>query len=451
MIVPERPPTLSEAMAMLSADPAMFGKMLASAEFRPTVSDRYLHWEKLRRKTPPPGLTSKQWWAMVKFTRVSLWRQLPFTSTDGKHFKVAIPDPLQRALSEADRNLSGRVAIPDQIANPGTRDRYLMSALVEEAITSSQLEGASTTRKVATEMLRTGRQPVDASERMIYNNYLAMRFIRKTVDQPLTVELIREMQRRITDGTLDDPADAGSIRTSDDIKVYGAGGEVLHAPPPAKTLKRRLDTLCRFANETPEKDRYLHPIVRAVLLHFMLAYDHPFVDGNGRTARALFYWSMLRSGYWLSEFLSISMILRKSPAKYALSYLYTETDENDTTYFVLHQLDVLHRAIEALHEYVKKKIRDMQRTQDLLRYSQEFNHRQLALLTHALRNPDASYTVSSHANSHMVARPTARTDLKELAARGLLLEFRGAGKGGPAGYRPAPDLEDKVERVKSRS
>jgi Fic family protein len=48
---------------------------------------------------------------------------------------------------------------------------------MEEAITSSQLEGAATTREVAKEMIREGRQPRDRSERMILNNYLTMQRI----------------------------------------------------------------------------------------------------------------------------------------------------------------------------------------------------------------------------------------------------------------------------------
>jgi Fic family protein len=63
----------------------------------------------------------------------------------------------------------------------------------------------------------------------------------------------------------------------------------------------------------------------------MLGYEHPFEDGNGRTARALFYWSMLNQGFWLTEFLTVSKILRKAPAKYARSFLYTEQDSNDLT------------------------------------------------------------------------------------------------------------------------
>jgi len=98
----------------------------------------------------------------------------------------------------------------------------------------------------------------------------------------------------------------------------------------------------------------------------MVGYDHPFADGNGRTARALFYWSMARSGYWLMEYTSISHILRKAPAKYMRAYLHTESDKNGTTYFVLHQLQTIRHAITALHDYVDRKVREQRETQQLL-------------------------------------------------------------------------------------
>lgn len=156
-----------------------------------------------------------------------------------------------------------------------------------------------------------------------------------------------------------------------------------------------------FANAGTSGDDYLHPAIRAILLHFWVGHDHPFEDGNGRTARALFYWSMLNQGYWLAEYLTISKILTKAPAKYARSFLYTEWDDNDLTYFVLYQLSVVGRAIDELHSYLARKMREVREVEHMLR-SVPLNHRQLALLGHALRYPDATYTFASHANSNDV-------------------------------------------------
>lgn len=420
-------------------------RMLAAGASSATVGgDRYIHWDRLRFRAPPPGVTLEEWWLAIKYARLSMTKPLPCTDAAGEPFTLATPDPLLRYLSEADRDLSGRVPIPEELTNPGTRDRYRISASIEEAITSSQLEGASTTRKVAAEMLRSGRKPTDRGERMIFNNYKAIRLIREMEKDPLTPDAVLQLHRVVTDQMLEDPADSGRLRTSDDVAVVDAKtGEVLHQPPKAGELPKRLAALCDFANEKTPRS-YLHPIVRAVLLHFFLAYDHPFVDGNGRTARALFYWSMARSGYWLCEFLSISHFLRKAPAEYARSFLYTETDANDTTYFVLSQLATFQKAIAALHDYVREKMRLIQRTQTILRQSHAFNHRQLALLGHAIENPGTVYSVTAHANSHHVTRMTARSDLNHLAKAGLLTPIR-AGRGFV--YTVPTDLERRLERL----
>jgi Fic family protein len=428
--------------------PDFLARVIAAAAYSPTIdTDDYAHWDRLRYHRPPRGLTHEEWWAALKVARLSSRNELPFCDTKGVPFHVTSPDPLLRHLSDVDRDLSGRVPIPDQLVNPGTRDRYRVSASIEEAITSSQLEGASTTRRVAAEMLRSGRRPTDKSERMIFNNYLAIREIRELQSQPLTPAGILRVHRTLTDRTLDDPADGGVFRTSDDVKVYDTEtGEVLHTPPTWSDLPRRMALLCDVANEK-QPAHYVHPVVRALLLHFVLAYDHPFVDGNGRTARALFYWSMARSGYWLCEYLSISHFLRKAPSAYARSFLLTESDENDVTYFLLAQLAVLRQAISAMHEHVRDTMRGIQRAQALLQQSRAFNHRQLAVLADALRRPDASYSATAHANSHQVTRQTARTDLKELAARGLLLPLA-VGRGFL--FTVPGDLEDRLETLGSR-
>jgi Fic family protein len=199
--------------------------------------------------------------------------------------------------------------------------------------------------------------------------------------------------------------------------------------------------MCRFANDQPTEG-FLHPVIRSILLHFWLAYDHPFEDGNGRTARAIFYWSMLKHGYWLTEFLSISTILKRAPGQYARAFLYTETDGLDTTYFVLNQLKVICGAISELHAYLARKARQVRETEKLLRQA-DLNHRQVALLSHALRHPDAEYTFHSHQTSHGVVYQSARTDLLDLELRGLL-ERRTVGQ--RFVFRPVPDLSERLAR-----
>lgn len=407
----------------------------------PDIDGTYLHWDELRHRTPPEGLTHEEWWLGLKFRRKSSAKTVPLLGINGESFHFTQPDLVFESLHEIDMGAGVYIQMPSEITNQETRDRYYISSLIEEAITSSQLEGAATTREVAKEMLRMNRTPRDRSEQMILNNFLTMRRIGELRDEPLNPKLVLEIHRIITEQTLDDPSAAGRLRNHDeDIGVWTPDNLLLHNPPPTAGLADRMTTMCEFANGSVP-DTFIHPIIRAIILHFWLAYDHPFYDGNGRAARALFYWSMLHNKYWLFEFITISSILRKAPSKYARSFLYTETDDNDLTYFVIYQLDVIRRAIRELHSYIRRKGKQLQVVEAELRGIEVFNYRQKALISHALRHPQHRYTIESHMRSHAVVYQTARTDLLDLRDKALLE----AGKVGRKWmFTPAPDLHRRL-------
>lgn len=409
---------------------------------RGLVAGKYLHWDKIFRLAPPEGVTVTEWWTALKIARGAGRRMLPLQNKTGQ-FSYSL-DSLIESLHKIDQMASGNIQISDRVTNPGTRDRYVVSSLIEEAITSSQLEGASTTRKEAKEMLRSGREPRDRSERMIVNNYLAMQRVREMVAKPLTISMICELHRIVTLDTLDDLSAAGRPQTPEEerVGVYANDDQLLFKPPPAAEIPPRLKALCDFANGVPPSDAFVHPVVRAIIVHFMLAYIHPFADGNGRTARALFYWSMLSNGYWLTEFLTISSILKKAPGKYSRAFLYTETDDDDVTYFLGYQLDVINRAIKELHEYLDRKIEEVHEAERLAKRRSNLNHRQLALLGHAMRNVDARYTIRSHQTSHNVVYQTARSDLLALVGMGLLNVTR---MGRTDHFRPPSDLPARLK------
>lgn len=437
-------PTLNE---LLEKTPP--GQATAIVEARDSLREAggpWPHWDELRHRTPPAGFSREDWWLAIKLTRMGRLRKLPLLDAAGQPFQVAV-DAVLEMLHQIDQRSAGLIALPEPLTNAETRDRYLVSSLMEEAITSSQLEGASTTRQVAAEMLRSGRPPTDHSERMIRNNYEAIQYIRSLRDRPLTTADVLELHRILTDGTLKNPDAAGRLQTPADERVTVVArdtGDILHIPPPAEQLPGRLEEMVRFANGETPRGQFLHPVIRAVMLHFWLAYDHPFEDGNGRTARALFYWCLIRNGYWLFEFVSISSILRKAFARYGRSYLHAESDENDATYFVRHQLEVMLQGIANLEIYLARKVAQIRAVEERLRNAARWNHRQLALLGHALRHPGARYTIKSHQRSHDVAYATARADLLALAEGGLLKPARQGAK--TLEFQVPADLEQRLAR-----
>ena len=444
MKVPLSPPDI----ASLLSDARVEDLVALVASARPVdPKGRYLHWDEMRHRQPPEELTTEQWWLGTALSRQVSSRSLPLTSIDGSPFRFSNVDQIQEMVHRIDQQASGQILTDQQVMNRQSSGRYLVSSLEEEAITSSLLEGAATTRRIAKELLRSGRRPADKGERMIVNNYAAMEAARGLAEgnTPLTPAEVLDLHRIVASGTLDSEADAGHLQAVEDerVAIVWDDGTILHRPPPASELPERLANLCRFANEELGEG-FLHPVIRAIVLHFWMGYDHPFADGNGRVARALFYWAMLRHGYWLAQYLSISSILRRAPAQYARSYLHVETDNNDLTYFIIHQLRVIERAIDSLRDYLKRKAVEVREVESLLRGDMPLNHRQIAVVGNALRDTQQSLTIKAHARFQQVTIQSARTDLLGLEELGLFSKRR---VGKRFVFTPERNLADRLRAL----
>ena len=152
----------------------------------------------------------------------------------------------------------------------------------------------------------------------------------------------------------------------------------------------------------------------------MLAFFHPFVDGNGRTSRALVYWYLLKRGYWLTEYLSISRIIYKSKTQYEKSFLYTENDDLDLSYFINYNLVVLKKAYEDLRTYLQKKIREQKELLTLIGIA-EINERQVQIIKALDETPASIFTAKELTNRFGITAKTARNDLQRLVTIGLMV------------------------------
>ena len=409
----------------------------------------YRPWEYYFRAEPvPDGLMREEWWYAVRTARASTARPTPFIMTDGTRLTFNLPDRFLRLNEEITAQARGQVELPAEVATQGVRDRYLINSLYEEAITSSQMEGASTTRRDAKKMLREKKDPRTRSERMILNNFLALEFVRDHLGEELTPEFICGVHRIVTDGTLDEAEDAGRLQRQGEerIRIYGSEGDeqLLHVPPPAEELPERLQRLCDFANGVGEyASQYVPPLVRALVVHFMMGYDHYFVDGNGRTARVIAQWVMLREGFFLMDFVPVSRLLHKAPAQYARSFLEVEQDEGDLNYFLIWHAEVMCRAIRELHEYLARKSKEMGQMKHLLRRT-ELNNRQIGVIEEALKDSAFTVTAAAHADRYRVTLQTAHVDLRGLEDGGYLMRVK---RGRSFEWYPVPDLQRRVQGV----
>lgn len=408
-----------------------------NAEVISKINDEYYYWDKVKYHTPK-GIAQEDFWAAVKYLRKSNYKKYSFYTCELSLFET---NKMQEILHNIDMNFGGVLAsssiIPDK-----NKQYYLLSSIMEEAIASSQMEGASTTRKVAKEMLRKQAKPKDKSQQMILNNYNTIRYLSAHKNQGLTPELLLDIHKQITENTLDNPENEGRFRTDDNIHVMNVmTGEIAHEPPSYKLLEDSIIQLCIFINEDKT---FIHPIIKAIILHFMISYLHPFVDGNGRTARSLFYWYMLKKGYWLTEYLSISRIIYKSKNQYEKAFLYTEHDEFDLGYFVNYNLKVFNEAFNELKLYLERKA---QENAAILEYRiPGLNERQIQIIKICAEKPASMFTSKELETRFNVSVKTIRSDLEGLVSVGLMetvpLNKR------LTGYTRSKNFELRLEEIK---
>ncbi|MDA8084881.1 MAG: Fic family protein [Nitrospiraceae bacterium] len=406
------------------------------------ANKEYFYWDDFKYQPMPEGISPETAWAILKASRFFQKKNVPLSDSKGNLFGFWLPDSVQRELHFVDQKAGGSILVTDPSVHSEEKQRYMIRSLVEEAISSSQIEGAVTTRVVAKDMLRTGRKPKDRSEQMIYNNYRSMQMLKNHLSEPLSVELIHSIHASMTSDTLEEPSWAGRFRTAadDEIHVFDSDGQILHIPPKAADIPASMESMCVYAN-SDGGDEFVHPIIKGILIHFWLAYVHPFMDGNGRTARALFYWYMLKHDYWLFEYTSVSTAILSTRPQYYRAFLYSETDDNDATYFIVYNLRAIHKALESLNSYIERKQKEKKHAYRFAAVYPSLNLRQRALLASALEKPIEIYTIEAHANVHGVTYQTSRTDLLALKDMGLL-EMRKEGK--KFVFAPAKDLARKL-------
>lgn len=403
------------------------------------LQDDYVYWSDIKYKKTPSGIEGINLWAFLKKQRESKSVNVyqPY------RLSFSLTNKMMRLCHEFDMKFGGLWG-SESIIPQNSRERYLIGSIMEEAISSSQMEGASTTRKVAKEMLRKKVTPKDKSQRMIYNNYQTINYLSSHIDTPLSIELVCKIHSLITDQTLDNPKDSGRFRENNDVVVGDAiTGEVVHTPPDYTEIIPAMQWLVGFINSNDPR-YFIHPVIKAIIVHFFISYIHPFVDGNGRTARALFHWFMLKEGYWLTEYLSISRIIYQSKASYEKAFLKVEADNNDMGYFITYHLDALNKSFEELKKYISKKSAEQKDISRLLRIG-DINQRQAEIIYMFIEDEKLVLTVKDVTSRLIVSPTTAKHDIQGLVNKGILSEisFNKQKKG----YIQGPSFSSAVDKA----
>ncbi len=396
-----------------------FSKYLTRAN-----SPEYLFWDRIKYKFRRKDITTEEIWGIIKFWRMNSFDRVktPVKDEKGNYFTRQSLMGLDQFLHEIDLSLGGALE-SDIIDNSLNRQKFISRGIMEEAIASSQLEGANTTRKVAKLMILENRKPRNNSEQMIYNNYMAMMRVEEVLyNRPLNINTLFDLHSILVNDTIN-ISDIGRLRKDkDNIVVSDPATDIIyHIPPSEQFLKKEIRRLISFANDEEKDEQFIHPVLKAIILHFWIGYLHPFTDGNGRLARTIFYWYLLRKQYWAFAYLPLSKVIKNSPGQYRDAYIYTEQDDNDLTYFIDYNIRKIKQAKREFSQYIKRKEVENRKMAVTSRNKYSLNDRQIQLLRYLYKNPGATTTIKTYTNIYHVSRVTALKDLERLESNGFLL------------------------------
>lgn len=353
----------------------------------------------------PLSVDIKAFWPVLENTRRGMSTLLPLITQEGESFWFVQNPSITMQVDQVSAS-----ARRETLLSPWVTAHLQEDAMIEEAVYSSLIEGAFTTREAAEKMLKSGRKPRNQSEQMVKNNYDALSFMLERLHMPISRDMLVQVAGILTRGTTDTPVTG--FRT---IQVVVAGqDEVVYTPPAPDQVSGMMDSLLDFI-----KTSKLHPVIKACIAHFYFVYVHPFTDGNGRTARALSLLILLQSGFDFFRSFPISSLVAKDRMKYYRAIRDVEDSAGDMTYFIDTYSAMLSGALQIMERQVTFHLLRKE-WMARLRALGTLNERQLLGADWLLKKDQEQMTVNVWKKKFGTATETARQDLLTLSETGLL-------------------------------
>src|SRR3990167_10241763 len=229
-------------------------------------------------------------------------------------------------------------------------------ALILEAHHTTHIEGTELTLEQS-EQLWAGQHlatvnPDDTKELLNYRQAFELVSSYVGDGEPITEGLIREIHKRLVQGVRGDSATPGLYRKIQNYVVNSKTKEVIYTPPPVYEISYMMQALVNWLNE--EED--IHPVLVSGIAQFQLVHIHPFLDGNGRTARLLSTLCLYRKGYDFKKLFTISEYYDRNRADYYQAIQSVREQDMDMTGWIEYFVDGLSTQLQEVKSLGKQAI-----------------------------------------------------------------------------------------------
>jgi len=340
----------------------------------------------------------------------------------------ALTQPLAAVRHKQGRHLGRMEALGFDL-----RSEANLAVLTDDVVCSSAIEGerlnSDEVRSSIARRLGLDTAGLPAPSRAVEGVVEMMLDATRHYDQPLTAERLfgwhaaliptdRSDRYRITVGAWREPA-AGPMQV-----VSGPlGRERIHFQAP---VADRLDGEMRRFLDWFNGSADLDPVLKAAVAHFWFVTVHPFVDGNGRIARAIADMALARSDGTAERFYSMSARIEAERKDYHLQLESAQRGSTDISSWIAWFLGCLERAIDASDGLLAGVLRKARLWQSL--HTKPVNERQRLVLNRMLGDWQGFLTTSKYATLAQCSADTAQRDIKDLLERGALGQNEAGGR-----------------------
>ena len=246
---------------------------------------------------------------------------------------------------------------------PAWEAKFQDEARLKAAHYGTALEGNDLTLNEARAVMEGNSDSVVAKERDVQEviNYRRVldfiESVKKGEEFIYTKELLMDIHKLVVEKIVPEEQ-LGEYRTSQVVLKNSVTGEVGFRPPQAVDVPPLVDEFLRWLNE--EQGRREHPVLRAAVAHYVLAAIHPFIEGNGRTARAFATLVLFTEGDDIKRFFALEEYFDSHAEEYFGSLMQVS---NQTTILADRDLtpwmEVFTKALAIELTRIKEKVREL--------------------------------------------------------------------------------------------
>ncbi len=262
----------------------------------------------------------------------------------------------------------------------------------------------------------------DIQEVLNYRNVL--KFIETFSGETISDETIKHVHSLVADRILPD-AVVGEFRKSQVVVKNSQTGEITFRPPPAVEVPFLISNFLLWMNNA--KPDEVHPAIKAGITHYELVRIHPFLDGNGRVARAIATLALFRDGYDIKRFFSLEEYYDREPVNYYAALQSVVNENGNLTHWLEYFSEGLAIELTRIKEKVKSLSTDLKIKKHLGGHQMALSERQIKIVEFIQENGFLQNKAFFELFP-MISEDTVLREIKDLMKKGII-QKQGSTKG----------------------